>query len=168
MIRAEGCSWREPLGVGDADFSRSGMSSALGTNFQWGSLKGRPQMPAFGMSWRSSSLLGTTTLVTKVAFHPMPRTQWIRFLPAPPMPSLCPGLPSFEWLTRPLGSTMPLSGTCSVGFSNTKFLLTKYRIPMCQSCTNLHLESYIFGSLTFKQSRNPPPQSEKTDEASTA
>ena len=115
MSDAEGCSWREPLAkllVGDTDFSRSGVSSGLGTNFQC-SLEGRPQMPAFGMSWRfSSSLLGTTTLVTKLAFHPMPRMQLIPLFAYSTIAALYAG--AFRCLSGQCGSweAQCLSAVC--------------------------------------------------------
>ena len=52
--------------------------------------------------------------------------------------SLRPGLPLVEWLTRPLGGTMPPSGMCSVGFSITKFFLTSHQAMLNPHVPILH------------------------------
>lgn len=77
-------------------------------------------------------------LVTKLAFRPIHRLHQCR--------SSRPCLPVF---------------TCSTLGSWRHNVPQRHQaMQMCQSCTNLYLECYIFGTLTFKQSCNPIPRSE--------
>ena len=76
-------------------------------------VEGQTAMPAFGMSWRfSSSLLGTTTLVTKLAFHPMPRMQLIPLFAYSTIAALYAG--AFRCLSGQCGSweAQCLSAVC--------------------------------------------------------
>ena len=129
MNDAEGCSWKEPLAklcVGDAVFSRSRVSSELGTNFQCWRADCKCQR------WHELAIL----LLAARHHHSSDQASFSSHASHAIDPTFCllhqccslrPGLPRFEWSTRPIGGTMPLSGMCSVGFSITKFLLTSHQ-----------------------------------------